>query len=80
MMVEWRLEWESKSTEKVQYIGNGKVETEMGTWKQKQSVGGLKQNNKNWNVIGGLRDQSGVLEGDDIVLEFSGVGWGSGEW
>ena len=30
MMVEWRLEQESKNTEKVQYIGNGKVETEMG--------------------------------------------------
>ena len=29
MMVEWRLEQESKNTEKVQYIGNGKVETEM---------------------------------------------------
>ena len=80
MMVEWRLEWESKSTEKVQYIGNGRIETETGTWKWKRSVGGLKQNNKNWNVIRGLRDQSGVLEDNDIMLEFSGVGQGLGEW
>ena len=29
-MVEQRLEWESKNTETVQYIGNGKVETETG--------------------------------------------------
>ena len=31
VMIEQRLEQESKSTEKVQYIRNGKVETEMGT-------------------------------------------------
>ena len=29
-MVEQRLEQENKSTETVQYIGNGKIETEMG--------------------------------------------------
>ena len=80
MMVEWRLEWESESTETVQYIRNGRVEAETGTWKQKQSVGGLKQNNKNWNVIRGLGDQLGVSEGDDIMSEFLMVGQGLGEW
>ena len=79
-MVEQRLEQESKSTEMVQYIRKGKVETETGTWKQKWSAQGLKQNNKNQNVIRGLWDQSGILEGDDIVLGFLGVGQGSGEW
>ena len=46
-MVEQRLEWESKNTEMVQYIGNRKLETETGIWNQKQSARELKWNNKN---------------------------------
>ena len=71
-MVEWRLEWESKNTEMVQYIGNGKVETETEIWNQTRSARELKWNNKNQNVIGGLGDWLGFLEDKDIVLGFSG--------
>ena len=46
-MVEQRLEQESKNTETVQYIGNGKLETATGIWSQKQSARELKWNNKN---------------------------------
>ena len=79
MMVEWRLEQESKSTETVQYIRKGKIETETGSWRWKWSARGLKQNNEDWNVIGDLRGYSGISEGNDIVLEVSGVYWGLGE-
>ena len=79
-MVEWRLEQESKSTEMVQYIGNGKIETEMGIWKQEQSARGLKQNNEDWNVVRDLEGCSGVLAGDNIVSEVSGVSQSLGKW
>ena len=75
-MVEQRLEWESKSTETAQYIGKGKIETETGSWKQKQSVRGLKQNDEDWNVIKDLRGCSGISEGNDIVSEVLGVSQG----
>ena len=64
MMVEQRLEQENKSAEKVQYIGDGKIETETGTWKQEWSARGLKQNNEDWNVVGDLGGRSEVSEGD----------------
>ena len=32
----------------------------------------IKWNNKNWNVVGGLRDWSGFLEDKDIVSGFLG--------
>ena len=91
-MVEQRLEWESKKTEKVQYIRNGKLETETGIWNQKWSARELKQNNKNWNAVEGLRDWSELSEIGDIVSEVledgrnevggvigdqSWIGWGS---
>ena len=70
-MIDQRLERESKNTETVQYIRNRKLETEAGLWNQKQSARELKWNNKNQNVVGGLRDQSEVLENSDIVSEVS---------
>ena len=89
-MVEQRLERGSKNTEMVQYIRNGKLETEAGIWNWKQSAKELKWNSKNQNVVGGLRGWSEVsdnsdivlevLEDDDVELEISEDGWnGIGE-
>ena len=80
MMVEQRLEQENKSTETVQYIRNGKLKTEMGIWKQEQSVRGLKQNNEDRNVVRDLGGCSEVLEGNDIVSEVLGDCQSLGEW
>ena len=55
----------------VQYIRNGKLETEAGIWNWKQSTRELKWNDKNWNAVRGLRDQSEFLEISDIVSEIS---------
>ena len=76
-----KLEWESKSTETVQYIGNGKIKSEMGMWKWEQSAR-LKQNNEDRNVVRDLRGHLGVsdTESDDIALEVSGVSQSLGEW
>ena len=35
---------------------------------------------KTENVVGDLRGRLGISEGDDIVSEVTGVGWGLGEW
>ena len=80
MIVEWRLEWENKSTEMVQYIENREIKTETGMWKQEWSARGLKHNNEDWNVVGDLRGCSVVSESDNIVSEVLGVGQSSGEW
>ena len=72
-MVEWRLEQENKSTEMVQYIEKGKIKTETGMWKWERSARRLKQNNKDRNVVRDLRGHLEVSEGNDIVLEVSGV-------
>ena len=80
MMVEQRLEQENKSTEMMQYIGNRKRKTEMGIWKWEQSARGIKQNNKDRNVIGVLRGCLEFSESNGSVLEVLGGVWSLGVW